>query len=418
VLYRDIVWHFLADQPGRRRSPSEPAAYQLRVLDNEQALFEFGTSPSARVYSVRFPSAFVQGDETRSRSKGIGRDVGRLRLIALRLWNLLPAEVVEPLRSGAESDAMTRLKICSGDPLVNDLPWELLLGDGTGGNVVIVRTVPALTPAPPSSVKRPLKVLVVLTSPKDAMLLQPRQEFAAVELGLREAELDFCELSEPTAAAARQMLTDYQPHVVHYIGHAGVSRGAGALILHDANQGTEWLPADELAPSLPLSVRLICLSSCFTAPNYNVLGLSRLAHASAELKLPSMIFNQYEPPEQAVRAFWSAFYPALDSADSDLTRAFIAGRRAVQAHKVEDEPADGGAFGLVIREGSDRPFRFEQDVVTPDRFAAEIQAQFASRSVNEMAEKIRMLGTSASQSQRLHLREAFGQATDLLKKLQ
>ena len=183
-----------------------------------------------------------------------------------------------------------------------------------------------------------------------------------------------------------------------------------ALILHDRSDTTHWLsPA---GAKLLLTV-VLCLSLLHCG-QHNVLGLSRFAHAPADCPLPSVIYNRYEPSEGGVTAFWRTFYADLLRPDSDLTEDVgLAQRAAAMAGK----QTDWGAFSLLIRGGSERPFRIEATPPTADRFAAEIQAQFAANSVNRQAGTLWTLGSSTSGVQRRSLYHDLEQASGLLKKL-
>ena len=68
-----------------------------------------------------------------------------------------------------------------------------------------------------------------------------------------------------TPAGLAGALKRFQPHVLHYVGHAGVSSAIGHIILHSEGRGTSWLSAEQLAEMLPPSVGLLCLSTCFSA---------------------------------------------------------------------------------------------------------------------------------------------------------
>jgi hypothetical protein len=249
-------------------------------------------------------------------------------------------------------------------------------------------------------------------------------------------------LQEATVRALRQELEDTSPHVVHYIGHAGVSRGDGNIILHqpayasnvpDASE-SDWVSPRQLAELLPVSVRLLCLSTCVTAPNFDITGLSRFAHAPAAYQLPTVVANQYPVDLAGVRVFWDAFYDALLAHGGDVNLAMRAGQAA--AHAERPTSADWASFTLVLRDGSGRamsinrpgatpvrttagvaftPEEAAADLVTSDQFAAALQAQFASRLANDLAEQVRTLGQHASGSMREHLERESARAAQLTK---
>src|SRR5262249_27966490 len=156
---------------------------------------------------------------------------------------------------------------------------------------------------------------------------------------------------------------------LHYVGHSGIDRSSGALILHDETSGTHWISAAELAKALPISVRLLCLSTCISAKNYNVRGLSRFAHASTTLRLPTLVINRYGICESTAKAFWSTFYSALAAKLGDVAGAMFTAQDSVRAGQGDE----WGSFSLVQRDGGARPFVLT-DTFSPDRYANELQA--------------------------------------------
>jgi hypothetical protein len=171
--------------------------------------------------------------------------------------------------------------------------------------------------------------------------------------------------------------------VVHYVGHGATSSGQGCLVLHDANH-TCWLAAPELAAMLPVSVRLLCLSTCFTAENHDLRALPRLAHAPADLKLPSMVVNQL-PLERdsapTVRQFWEAFYRALSEAGGDVSSAFAGAHAAILSR------SDWPSFSLVLRDGTGWSLRIAQGAPAPDLAQAEFEALYSTSIANYVAQQ-------------------------------
>src|SRR5262245_9982813 len=159
-------------------------------------------------------------------------------------------------------------------------------------NVRFLRLVPTLYTSPPLSIVPPIKVLVVVTNPKDERLLRSDVEIQILTQELSKMPQYQLEcLMEPKLGALTAAL-ERSPHIVHYVGHSGINGTAGNLILHDVYEGTHWLSAEQIALLLPSSVRLLCLSTCVTNTNYQTGGLVKFAHAPAGLNLPTTIVNQ------------------------------------------------------------------------------------------------------------------------------
>jgi hypothetical protein len=254
---------------------------------------------------------------------------------------------------------------------------------------------------PTLTVPTPVRVLLVLTNPKDERLLTSQQEIDAINIRLTLPDYDLKILDEPTLVGLQQKLNYFKPHILHYIGHAGISKGEGTLILHDHSNHTYWLCGSHLSGALPSTVRLICLSTCFTAENYNLLGLSRLAHSTASLHLPTMIANQSTPSEEGVRFFWKTFYSELIEHKGNVNEAFYLAQQET-AYDAKLPSAEWASFELVLRDGTGKALHIvkEKKPAQPERLAAELSAQVAAQLVNILAEQMRALGDEATQETR------------------
>jgi hypothetical protein len=288
---------------------------------------------------------------------------------------------------------------------VAELPWEWLAAPDAqpfalAPGIRLVRTVPVSSPPPPMTASLPIRILLVLTNPKDERLGDPAREESVIRQGLTGGDYDLRVCRDANLQSLRRVIAEHLPHVVHYAGHAGISHGQGNLVLHDESDQTRWLDTSSLAQILPASVRLLCLSSCFTAENYELSGLSRIAFAdAASCCLPTTVVNHLQPrDEKAVGAFWAAFYAALVKRAGDTTEAF----HAAQVQAAQTGSGDWGTFALVIRDSTGDGLRLAHDkgpvfegVPGPGFHAAEIQAQFAARLVNDLEAQKRLLGDSA-----------------------
>jgi hypothetical protein len=317
------------------------------------------------------------------------------------------------------------LKISSNSPIINDLPWEWL-NDGTGPplalrpEILLVRSVPIRLTIPPLGIKPPVRVLLIITNPKDERLLNPTQEIEAVVQRLHGPDYAL-QIIEDTSWRALQSALQEEPHILHYIGHAGLDRGEGNLILQDLQNITHWISGPELAQVLPLTVRLLCLSTCFTAPNYQIMGLPRLAHAAGTYRLPTTVTNRYPVAQASVSTFWSNFYSTLME-NGDCNEAFHQGQMEVAA--LDASAADWGSFSLVIRDQSGVILRLEkpslhwQDITGKvDQTELDIQAQLASRLANDLSASLATFGLKTLESLQKHVDKAVMKASDLAKKL-
>jgi hypothetical protein len=392
-LYRDLLWNFVqvASEDGflRCEYASEEefflASGRLNELESSPAVSVKPFQPPRGLSKMRSREGMEATGEAPRRSIRFRTpdSLGEVEAVGKALWQALrEPELPKP------SDSPMRVKISSTSFAITDLPWECLT-DSTGAplalqsHVRLARSVPVRYPLAPLSATPPLIVLVVMPNPKDERLLDPYREIAAVNVRLLGPGYKLHVMEEPSVERLRRMLSDVQPHIVHYIGHSGSSAGEGSLILHDSQSYTYWLRSDELAAMLPASVRLLCLSTCITAQNYDIRGLSRFAHAPPDVPLPSVVLNQLPldvSQEHVVQAFWSQFYESLHAEQGNVTEAHH--RARVAASNASPNPA-WTSFSLVIRDGDGVGFHLDPDVKA-ERHTAELEAFFRSRLANAL----------------------------------
>jgi hypothetical protein len=370
----------------------------LRICHSEQEYFNAKREPVPK-FPVDLPRPF---QETAFMDPGGWRQTplweGPARDLGNRMWSNLPASVRDAILAGSP-DTPQRVAILSTASGLEGVPWEWLNAGpealiAATASVRFVRLVPTLYATPPLTVTPPIRVLIILTNPKDERLLDPVTEVDIIMQGLMNGqEYEVRQLVEPRLEALQREL-EWAPHVIHYVGHSGISGTEGCLILHDDRDGTRWLAAAEIARLLPDSVQLVCLSTCVTAENYQTGGLARFAHCSAEIPLPTTIVNQYALKEPQARAFWGMFYPALYRHEGNVVEALHEARTATC--RGESNTWSWASFSLVVRDGIGQPFRIAR-APRPheDRFAVEVQARWSARLTNNIATRIRSLGPDA-----------------------
>jgi hypothetical protein len=409
--FQELLWDFVYEGAGREGS------VQLRVFSTEQELFKMRRDVSMAT-PVSLPMR--RSDKQMSRAEW-GRqrppdwqlmDLGR------QLWEAIPDWAKEALLR-ATADRPCRLKISSNSPVVNDLPWEWL-NDGEGPplalrpEVRLVRSVPVRLPIPPLTVQPPVRVLLVVTDPADEAHPDVWEEIHAVSQRLGGPPYQLDVLQEPTMEALAEAL-QRGPHILHYIGHAGLDRGEGNLILHDRDNVSYWVGAPGLSKALPLTVRLLCLSTCFTVPNYQIQGLLRLAQTPATYRLPTAIANRYAVSDEGVRRFWEVFYSELPECAFRVSDAFHRAQRAVA--ELSGTEADWGSFSLVIRDQLGQGLRLEEGAGSVDRYAQEIQAQISAYMANDLAQSLESYGEAVPASLQERLEDEAAKASSLSEDL-
>jgi hypothetical protein len=416
--YAEALWQFSLKLSSKMRG-----AVACSVFPSEEALFAAEANQSDTAPSMFWlPSELVSTQRSSSapwtRERPSTADALHL---GQQLWNAIPDAAKQTLvDAGAQPHRPRRIKIITNTPALDDLPWEWLT-DGAGPpfalrpRIQLVRSLPQLFPIPALTVEKPIRVMLVITNPKDERLLRADEEIRAVQGRLHAPDYSLDVLTTATLNALIERVHQSAPHVLHYIGHAGIAGGAeGNLILQDQENVSHWITPTTVAPRLPASVRLLCLSTCVTVRNYQILGLPHFAHAPRELPLPTMVVNQYPLGAESVPPFWDTFYDTLLSSDGDVTEAVHRARQAVVARSPQS--ADWASFRVVLRDREGVAFRLGVPR-TASTFAAQVQAQFASRLANDLADEVRTKGAHASDDMREHLNRASRSFTDLNRDL-
>lgn len=392
--FRDLLWDFSQEPFGR------PGEVTLRVFSGEQEMFAT-RGKGGQAYALSLPA------ERAAMSKGpwpggagTSTPPDKLAEQGRKLWEAVPVDARSPLLQGAP-DAPVRLKISSNSPAIDDLPWEWMNDDPAAPPLALrpairlTRSVPVMLPVPPLSVRPPFRVLLVTSNPKDEDFFNASREIQAILPALERDPYKLEVLVGVTWDALSEALrAEPQPAIVHYVGHGGIDRGEGNLILQNADGRSHWIAGSALAQELPVTVGLLCLSTCFTVRNYQISGLSRLAQMPASSRLPTCVVNRYAVGEQGVRRFWPAFYTALAEHGSAV-EAHAKAQRAVAADSAAG--ADWGSFCLVIRDQSGQVIRITTRGPLPmKRNEQEIVARVTAQMANDSAAKSLALGDLTS----------------------
>jgi hypothetical protein len=243
------------------------------------------------------------------------------------------------LSEAAAMDSGLRLRLRLSDvPELAELPWEFLYDKSRNRFVCLsdrtplVRFLEVPDPPRPLRVSPPLRVLVMISSPRDPHLAQldVEQEWAKLQgvLGtLEQAGLVRLErLEAATLAALRQRLRRDDWHVFHFIGHGGFDTQAqdGLLVLEDSAGSSRLVTAQTLGVPLhnhdPL--RLVVLNACEGARSNPTDPFAGTAQTLIQQGIPAVVAMQFEITDAAAIAFTSEMYAAVaDGAVVEL--AFI-----------------------------------------------------------------------------------------------
>ncbi|MGD8463434.1 MAG: CHAT domain-containing protein [Anaerolineae bacterium] len=241
---------------------------------------------------------------------------------------LLPADIHAHLRATvAAADAVgsgVRLRLVLDPPELSALPWEFLFDDDTNtflGNsiqTVLSRYIPV--PLPRRDIRvvtPPLKILLVLSDPKDL----PRLDLAGEEDLIREGmaqqvaagRVEIDTVSPATIRTINQALREKPYNVFHYVGHGDFRDDQGAIALEDED-GLCRLVDDQTFSNFFLGNRtlgLAVLNSCKGAVTSSGRAFVGIAPNLVRRGIPAVIAMQYSILDDSAKLFASEFYRTL-----------------------------------------------------------------------------------------------------------
>jgi len=227
-----------------------------------------------------------------------------------------------------------------------------------------VRYLDVQAPTVTPRITPPLRVLVVIASPSDMPTLNLARERALIqEAWGRQPDvfIDFLEAATPLAL--QTWLSDWKPHVLHFMGHGHFDKatGAGALLFTDEGGESAPVSGDRLGVLLSNapSVRLVVLNACQSAELSRSRQLDPFSSVAAALVmagLPSVVAMQFPISDRAALAFANGFYPRLASGEPvDVAVAF--GRETVYLQMADSQ--EWGTPALFMRVSDGRLFELE-----------------------------------------------------------
>ena len=216
-----------------------------------------------------------------------------------------------------------RLKFADPTTLVN-VPWELLYDTERHrflcqyGKYPIVRYIEIPEPVTPLKVTGPVRMLVVISSPRDYPELDAEGEWQRLQTVLKplvdSGRLIVDRLPKPSLAAIHRALLEEEYHVFHYIGHGGVDpkTGDGVLAMTGPDGLSRLESGNDLGVMLSNSpIRLAVLNSCEGARISDVDPYAGTAISLVQQGIPAVVAMQFEVSDEAAFAFSSTLYQAI-----------------------------------------------------------------------------------------------------------
>jgi tetratricopeptide (TPR) repeat protein len=260
-------------------------------------------------------------------AEGFGSQEDLLRNVGTWLWQALFPKSAPDRERDALAHALrtghTPLLFTLPD-LLAELPWELLCDpEQSGERGFLARRRPLMRSSPSSTaitpIKPPLRVLLLISSPPslgENSRVDVESERAAVEQATHQAREEgklYLRVEDiVTVERVQNALVDFQPHIVHYIGHSVYNAAVGGALLWEDEQGNELpilgLKLTELL--CPRNLHAVVLHACQTGRSDARRDVHGVAGTLVKEGIPVILAQQanftYESSQRASRAWYSA----------------------------------------------------------------------------------------------------------------
>ena len=230
-----------------------------------------------------------------------------------------------------------RLRL-SVDPSLQELPWEFLATPqktflALNPRTPVVRYVEVPTTTSPLKTELPLRILVVIASPKDqtaldtaaekgriAAALDPLQEQGLVKVNYIEGPDTWTRLIDA--------MRPNEIHILHFIGHGAFdpANKEGVLVMENEDGSSMYIPSELTRILLEgkTRLRLVVLNACLGTQAEESQPLSSVASGMVYAGVPAVIAMQFEVSDTAAQTIASTFYKSLAlnfPVDAALTEA-------------------------------------------------------------------------------------------------
>jgi CHAT domain len=252
------------------------------------------------------------------------REVGQILFSALLGTGEVAGRYRASAALAAKQQQALRVVLHLETAALASLTWEAMYDPETGAYVCrrdqLVRHIPVPSVAAPLTVRPPLRILSVVSTPRglSALNVAKEQEQLTNSLArpLADGLVEVRWAQEATWAGLHDLLLGGKWHVVHFIGHgrfdAELNEGALALVSEDG--GAEWADAvglvDLLRQARPMP-RLVVLNSCSGAVSGPRDFFSGTAAALVRGGVSAVVAMQHPISDPAATAFARGFYAAI-----------------------------------------------------------------------------------------------------------
>jgi tetratricopeptide (TPR) repeat protein len=210
------------------------------------------------------------------------------------------------------------------DPSLGDLPWEFLyLQDeflALNPRSPVVRYIKGAARVAPLKAEHPLRVLVVIASPKDVPPLDTDAEKQRINEALKpltaQGLVDVTYIEGPdTWERMIDALLPNRTHILHYIGHGAFDEknSEGVLIMEDSDGMAVRIDSERLRVLVQgkSRLRLVVLNSCLGTQGDEGQPFSSMAAGLVRSGIPAVIAMQFEISDHAAQEIAETFYTSL-----------------------------------------------------------------------------------------------------------
>lgn len=252
-----------------------------------------------------------------------------LKTLGSKLYrSLFPSRIggrFSAARARAEAaDRGVRLRLELESAELRTLPWEFLYDEDTSAFLANDVQTPLsryidvpLSKRDLRELGRPLRILLIISSPTDLAALDAPGEERLIREALRQhietGQIEVEALHEATIRNINQKLREKPYHVLHFIGHGVFADGKGSVALVDANHRAQLLDEERFA-SFFLGNRtlgLAMLNACQTATTSSRRVLAGVAASLVQRGIPAVVAMQYAVSDSTAKLFADEFYRTL-----------------------------------------------------------------------------------------------------------
>ncbi|MCD4670507.1 MAG: CHAT domain-containing protein [Actinomycetia bacterium] len=256
-------------------------------------------------------------------------------------------------------------------PQLADVPWEYLYNPALNRFLAlsvetpIVRYLALPEGIKPLSVELPLKVLVMISSPRDYPSLDVNREWDKLKEALCDLEqkglVKLEMLESATLSTLQHQLLKDEYHVFHFIGHGGFDKRTqdGVLILEDDEGYGCLVNGQKLGTILhdERTLRLVVLNACEGARTSRNDPFAGTAQSLVQQGIPAVIAMQFEITDKAAIILSHTFYQSV-AYGYPLDFALAEARKAI--HSAQDfDSVEWGTPVLYMRSSDGNIFDIE-----------------------------------------------------------